>query len=120
MPLFYLLRKEFPFFAAYLVTVTFPTRTVFGFAITDAPNGARLDSRLVYARWSLPRGAHPVVKLKYRGPNKSQPAASVTCKPLKSLRQRPEIIRKGTWRNVSDIGRNLGQVDVAHTNRHPT
>ncbi len=51
-----------------------------------------------------------MVKLKYRGPNTGQPAASVTCKPMKSLRQQPEIIRKGKWRIAANSGRNSGQV----------
>ncbi len=59
-----------------------------------------------------------MVKLKYRGPDTGQPAASVTCKPMKSLRQQPEVIRKGTWRNVSDSGRNLGQVAVYSEKNH--
>jgi hypothetical protein len=53
-----------------------------------------------------------VVKLKYRGPNTGQPAASVTCKPMKSLRQQPEIARKDGWSIVSGSGWNLGQVAV--------
>ena len=59
-----------------------------------------------------------MVKLKYRGPNTGQPAASVTCKPMKSLRQQPVSVRKDTWRKVSSSGRNLGQVAV-YTDEKP-
>ena len=58
-----------------------------------------------------------MVKLKYRGPDTGQPAAFVTCKPMKSLRQQPVTIREGKWRKVSDSGRNLGQMAVNRRNR---